>query len=153
MTEIEQKIIDRVNSFNLPGVQLLLTKEEYDICIKYGIDPKKIGRSDIGSAGKRISNSTNIGKYAPGKGYYKIVEIKSNYQVPDGRVFEEILITNYNSSNAIDFSNEEVLINSRPMYNHASIGPKIPLKKGMIIFVKEDTTVVNSSYKVVWEII
>ena len=149
----EKEIIDKVNSVKSPNIKLLLTKEEYDICIKHGIDPNRISRIDIGNAGKKFGNKTNIGKYTFGKGYYKIIDIKYDYQVPDGRVFNKMLVTNYNSTNANDFSNEEVFINPAPLYNNASIGSKIPIEKGMIIFIKEDTTIVNNSYKIVWEIL
>lgn len=152
MNDSIKQILDKVNRCP-ENIKLYLSDEEYDICIKHGISPNRIFKKSEGSGGHRLTNKQTLGRYITGVGYYKIIDIKYNYKVPDGRVFEEMLVTNYNRTYTTHFNNEEVLINPRPLYNIISKGPKISLKPGMILHIIEDTTVVNESYKIVWEIL
>ena len=152
MTSEEIKeLISRVNSMP-KNISLYLTDEEYDICIQNGVELKKIRKITQGTGGHRFSGG-KIGIYICRKGYYKIIAVKNNYQVPDGRIFDEALITYYNKTNASNFLEEEVAINAGPLHNRTSIGPMVQFKKGMILNIKEETTVVNNSYRIVWEIL
>lgn len=151
--EQEKAVLDKVELSNKVGGRILLTSDEIEICEKHNIDPSKYSHIDKGLGGHRISNKVSIGRYVAGIGFYKIIDIKKNYQVHDGRVFDEMLITNYSKTLDLEFDNDEVLINARPFYNNASIGPKSQLKVGMILHIKEDTTVVNKTYRIVWEIL
>jgi len=154
MTLEEKKIIDRINhNLTIPGIKsVVVTKEEYEICIKNGIDPKKLSRFDQGATGHKFSEGIPIGKYITRKGYYKIIDIKYNYKIDDGRIFNEMLITNFNLSNPNEFRLDEVIINPRPLFNIASKGPEIKLKTGMILHIIEDVKIVNNTYRIVWEI-
>lgn len=147
--EKEKVLINRVNSSLFA---LSLTDEAVEICKKHGVDPNKYSYQEQGILGHKLANKTPIGAHIVGKGYYKIVGIKNNYPLPSG-VFDEVLVTYYSKHFRTDFLEEEILINARPFYNNASIGPKSQLKVGMILHIKEDTTVVNKTYRIVWEIL
>lgn len=152
MTEQEEKaLVERVNNSRL-GIPIL-SDEQIEVCKKYNVDPSKYKSISVGKVGSRFTNKERIGAYITGKGYYKIVDIKQNFTVPDGRTYEEMLVTNYSKDYTTNFYKEEVLINPRPLYNNASIGPKCKLEVGMVLHIIEDTRVVNSSYRIVWEVL
>lgn len=146
------ELINRVNNTN-KNIKLVLTDEEYQICIEHGVSSNKILKISEGNVGHCLSSAHNIGKYICRKGYYKIIDIIPNYQVGDGRVFQNALITYFNLNNSTHFIKEEIVINPTPLYNYQSIGPKIKLEKGMILCVIEDTIVVDGSYKIVWKVV
>ena len=159
-TNEEKEFIERIrNSFSntkmKSGIRMIVSDEEYNLCLKYGIGDDKVVRSSKGFIGqfmKKLGNNT--GTYTPNKGFYKIIEVKVYEKVPDGRVFEQALITNFDANSSSDFSTEDVLINTRPFFNRASIGPKSTVfKVGMIIHVTEETTLINNTYRVVWTVL
>jgi hypothetical protein len=156
--EEEIKLVEKLRTLKAPaGVKIatFVTDEEYEICLKHGISEDKIVRSSQGNAGHALERlKSGTGVYTPNKGFYKIVEIRNQHKVPDGRILELALVTNFNSNLNDNFPEEEVLINASPFFNRASIGPKnSSFRNGLVIHVIEETSLVNNTYKVVWEIL
>ena len=154
--EESNDLIKRIkNMLNCSGIKPIVSEEEFDICVANGINSNNLILDNKGRTGQQISVwKNNTGKYTPNKGFYRILDTIYDYKVPDGRVFECALITNYSQKSIKDFSDDEVIINARPLYNNISIGNKDTLvTAGMTLHIIEETIVVENSYKIVWEIL
>jgi hypothetical protein len=157
MTELEEnEFITNMNSMlKCPDIKLFVNEEEFLVCVKHGISEDKLVKSCKGKAAHTMAQRKNgTGVYTPNKSYYRILEIKRHEKVSDGRIFELSLLTNYDPDSGTDFSDDKVLINASPFFNHASVGPKnMVFEEGMVIHVTDNTTLINKTYRVVWTVV
>lgn len=151
-----KKSIERISSNTLNIESIIVSEEEYLLCEKYGLDMSKISSVGRGNNAHRFAyynKNGKIGAHTPRDGYYKIIRIEKDVNIQ----YEPFIIKNaiyawFKLKYADKFEEEEVLINSKPLYNKISVGPKDrELKVGLIIKVNS-TTLEDSSYKIIWDI-
>jgi len=148
------------NIFSL-NICCRINLEIYQICQKHNIDISKLISGDSGHKWTRNlvplldPHIEKIGLYTPRKGYYKIIDIKNEVNLPQSiKRSNKAYYAHYNALVSDNFTDEIVIINGDPLISNSSVGPKnINIKKGMIIQIKEDTLVVNRSYKIIWDIV
>ena len=143
----------------MPPIGICLTVDEYNTFVREGRTLKEIyGWCESGKeihervrlvCHNCINYDDIIGLETPRKGFYKVIDIDSGYDIK----------CLYNYRRYAAFSDEAVTIKPKPLYNYASEGPKrYNLRVGDIIEVKEDVQIVECgydgdfyrAYKIVW---
>lgn len=147
--EQERKLVEELTKpMQLKGVRRIVTKEQYDLCVKYDANLEHIYLSN-----HHFMYKGKNGKYTPRKGYYKILDVRNYINSPEEKTPDIYLLAYYSRDFTTDFIEEDIVITSRPFFNRVSVGPKIDIQVGMIIHVKEEVEVVQNSYRVVWDIL
>ena len=154
---VEETLI-RLKIVSSNSKSLCLNSDEYNICIKHGIDKSQIICLGHSQNAHSYSKPVFIGTYTPRKGFYKIVRLEKNVKIPYyPNIIINAIYAKFKDNYSDDFIGTEVLINSKPLYNYNSIGPKnIKLEVGQIIEIKSTSLESgdhNKYYKIDWNVI